>query len=180
MYKRQVYGNDRVFAYIKFAGTSDSSQDAAVAALEAAGHPVVYVEISDLYELFGQIFSWEIATAVAGSVMGINPFNQPDVESAKIETRTLTSEYEKTGTLPVREPVLVDNGVKLYATPTYAATLKAAAVSYTHLKGVNGRNSDNTLIRNYLNWEPSIRLRDGMEKTMAWIEQQMLAGVASK
>jgi glucose-6-phosphate isomerase len=126
-----VYGNDRVFAYIKFAGTSDSSQDAAVAALEAAGHPVVYVEISDRYELFGQIFSWEIATAVAGSVMGINPFNQPDVESAKIETRTLTSEYEKTGKLPVREPVLVDGGYKLYATPAYAGTLKAAAPAQT-------------------------------------------------
>jgi glucose-6-phosphate isomerase len=122
-----VYGNDRLFAYIKFAGTADASQDAAVAALEAAGHPVVAVEISDLYELFGQIFTWEIATAVAGSVMGINPFNQPDVESAKIETRALTSEYEKSGTLPTREPVLVDNGVKLYATPAYAETLKAAA-----------------------------------------------------
>jgi nucleoside-diphosphate-sugar epimerase len=47
-------------------------------------------------------------------------------------------------------------------------------------KGVNGRNSDNTLIRKLLGWEPSIRLRDGMEKTMAWIEEQMLAGVASK
>ena len=46
-------------------------------------------------------------------------------------------------------------------------------------KGVNGRNSDNTLIRKYLGWEPSIRLRDGMEKTMAWIEQQMLAGVTA-
>jgi glucose-6-phosphate isomerase len=126
-----VYGNDRVFAYIKFTGTSDSSQDAAVAALEAAGHPVVSVEVSDLYELFGQIFTWEIATAVAGSVMGINPFNQPDVESAKIETRTLTAEYEKTGTLPVREPVLIDNGFKLYATPAYAATLKAAAPAQT-------------------------------------------------
>jgi glucose-6-phosphate isomerase len=122
-----AYGNDRVFAYIKLAGTADSSQDSAVAALAASGHPVITIEISDLYELFGQIFTWEIATAVAGSVMGINPFNQPDVESAKIETRTLTSEYEKTGTLPVREPVLVDNGVKLYATPEYAATLKSAA-----------------------------------------------------
>ena len=126
-----VYGNDRLFAYIKFAGTADASQDAAVAALEAAGHPVVAVEISDLYELFGQIFTWEIATAVAGSVMGINPFNQPDVESAKIETRALTSEYEKSGTLPTREPVLVDNGVKLYATPAYAETLKAASSSQT-------------------------------------------------
>jgi len=126
-----VYGNDRVFVYIKLTGTADASQDAAVAALAATGHPVIFIEISDLYELFGQIFTWEIATAVAGSVMGINPFNQPDVESAKIETRALTTEYEKTGTLPVREPVLVDNGVKLYATPDYAATLKAAAPKQT-------------------------------------------------
>ena len=94
------YGNDRVFAYVRLAGTADSSQDAKVAALEAAGHPVVYFEISDLYEIFGQFFTWEIATAVAGSVMGINPFNQPDVESAKIETRRLTDEYEKTGEFP--------------------------------------------------------------------------------
>jgi glucose-6-phosphate isomerase len=126
-----AYGNDRVFAYIKLAGTTDSSQDSAVAALAASGHPVISIEISDLYELFGQIFTWEIATAVAGSVMGINPFNQPDVESAKIETRNLTSEYEKTGTLPVREPVLVDKAVKLYATPAYASALQAAAPSQT-------------------------------------------------
>jgi glucose-6-phosphate isomerase len=125
------YGNDRIFAYIKYTGTADFSQDAAVAELQAAGHPVIAIEISDLYELFGQIFTWEIATAVAGSVMGINPFNQPDVESAKIETRALTSEYEKSGTLPTREPVLVDSGVKLYATPAYAATLQAAAPAQT-------------------------------------------------
>jgi glucose-6-phosphate isomerase len=126
-----VYGNDRIFAYVKYTATADSSQDAAVAALQAAGHPVIFIEISDLYELFGQIFTWEIATAVAGSVMGINPFNQPDVESAKIETRAITSEYEKSGTLPTREPILVDSGVMLYATPEYAATLKAAAPSQT-------------------------------------------------
>ena len=126
-----VYGNDRVFAYIKLTGTADSSVDAKVALLEAAGHPVIHVEISDLYEIFGQFFSWEIATAVAGSVMGINPFNQPDVESAKIETRALTTAYEKTGQLPVREPVLVDGGMELYATEAYAATLKAAAPAAT-------------------------------------------------
>jgi glucose-6-phosphate isomerase len=126
-----VYGNDRVFAYIKLTGTADSSLDAKVAALEAAGHPVIHAEISDLYEIFGQFFSWEIATAVAGSVMGINPFNQPDVESAKIETRALTTAYEKTGQLPVREPVLVDGGMELYATEAYAATLKAGAPAAT-------------------------------------------------
>jgi glucose-6-phosphate isomerase len=123
----EVYGDDRIFAYVRLAGTADSSQDDQVAALEAAGHPVIHIEISDLYEIFGQFFSWEVATAVAGSVMGINPFNQPDVESAKIETRALTSAYEQTGKLPERKPVLVDAGIELYATEAYAATLKAAA-----------------------------------------------------
>jgi glucose-6-phosphate isomerase len=127
----EVYGKDRIFAYIRLAGTADKSQDAKVAALEAAGHPVVHIEIADLYEIFGQFFSWEVATAVAGSVMGINPFNQPDVESAKIETRALTTAYEKTGQLPEREPVLVDKGIKLYATEAYAGTLKAAAPAAT-------------------------------------------------
>jgi glucose-6-phosphate isomerase len=126
-----VYGNDRIFAYVRLAGTADSSQDAKVAALEAAGHPVVHFEISDLYEIFGQFFTWEIATAVAGSVMGINPFNQPDVESAKIETRTLTSAYEKTGKLPERSPVLTDSGVEIYATDAYAAKLKSDAPAST-------------------------------------------------
>jgi glucose-6-phosphate isomerase len=127
----QVYGKDRVFAYVKLAGTADASLDSRVAALEAAGHPVIRIEIEDLYEIFGQFFSWEVATAVAGSVMGINPFNQPDVESAKIETRALTSAYEKTGALPERKPVLVDEGIQVYATEAYAATLKAAAPAAT-------------------------------------------------
>jgi glucose-6-phosphate isomerase len=127
----EVYGNDRVFAYIRLAGTTDSSQDLKVSALEAAGQPVIRVEIADLYEIFGQFFTWEIATAVAGSVMEINPFNQPDVESAKIETRALTDAYEKTGKLPEREPVLVVDGIGIYATEAYAATLKSTAPDAT-------------------------------------------------
>jgi hypothetical protein len=116
---------------VRLKGTADASQDAKVAALEAAGHPVVYFEITDLYEIFGQFFTWEIATAVAGSVIGINPFNQPDVEAAKIETRTLTTEYEKSGKLPQRTPFVVDGGIALYATDAYAAKLKGAAPSQT-------------------------------------------------
>ncbi len=139
-----VYGNDRIFAYVRLKSTKDSSLDAKVAALEAAGHPVVHFEISDLYEIFGQFFTWEIATAVAGSVMGINPFNQPDVESAKIETRALTSAYEESGKLPERSAVLEDKGIKLYATEAYAATLKSQAKGATlagylgaHLKQIH-------------------------------------------
>jgi glucose-6-phosphate isomerase len=127
----EFYGKDRIFAYIRYAGTSDKSLDAKVAAIEAAGHPVVHFEISDRYEIFGQFFTWEVATSVAGSVMGINPFNQPDVESAKIETRALTAEYEKTGKLPERKPVLEDGGVKIYATDDYIAKLKTAAPAQT-------------------------------------------------
>jgi len=127
----EFYGKDRIFAYIRYAGTADKAQDAKVAAIEAAGHPVVRFEISDRYEIFSQFFTWEVATSVAGSVMGINPFNQPDVESAKIETRALTAAYEKTGKLPAREPVLVDAGIKVYATESYAAALKAASPSWT-------------------------------------------------
>ena len=119
-----AYGQDRIFVYIRFAGTADKTQDAKVAALAAAGHQVVFIEIDDLYEIFGQFFTWEVATSVAGSVMGINPFNQPDVESAKIETRALTAAYEQTGILPERVPELVDGKIGIYLTDAYAAKLK--------------------------------------------------------
>jgi glucose-6-phosphate isomerase len=131
----EIYGNDRIFAYIRLGGRADASVnaslDAKVAAIEAAGHPVVHIEIAHRNEIFGQFFTWEVATSVAGSVMGINPFDQPDVESAKIETRALTSAYEQAGKLPVREPVLVDEGIQLYATEAYAATLNKAAPAKT-------------------------------------------------
>jgi len=123
----EAYGSDRVFAYIRLAGTADTSLDAKVAALEAAGHPVVHFELADRYEIFDQFFTWEIATAVAGSVMEINPFNQPDVESAKVEARSLTSAYEETGKLPERSAILEDGGIKLYAAEAYAAALKNSA-----------------------------------------------------
>jgi len=130
-----VYGNDRVFAYVRLKSTADASAqadlDARVAALQAAGHPVVLIEIEDLFDIFGQFFTWEVVTAVAGSVMGINPFNQPDVEAAKIEARALTEEYEKTGQLPERKPVLSESGIELYACEDYAAELRAAASADT-------------------------------------------------
>lgn len=126
-----VYGNDRVFAYIRLAGTSDSGLDAKVAALETAGHPVVRFEVADRYEIFGQFFTWEIATAVAGSVMGINPFNQPDVESAKVEARSLTSSYEETGKLPEHAPILEEGDIKLFTAEAYATALKSSATKPT-------------------------------------------------
>jgi len=71
--------------------------------------------MTDIYDLGKEVFRWEVATAVAGSIMGIHPFNQPDVEASKIETRKLTSEYEKTGSFHEDPPLVVESGIKLFA-----------------------------------------------------------------
>jgi glucose-6-phosphate isomerase len=118
-----VYGTDRVFAYVKLKGGENQLQDAAVKSLVDAGQPVVQFEIDDRYELSAEFFTWEFATAIAGSVMGINTFNQPDVEAAKIATRALTSEYEKTGKLAELTPIFTGEGVKLFADAKYAGVL---------------------------------------------------------
>jgi transaldolase/glucose-6-phosphate isomerase len=131
----EVYGNDRVFAYIHTKHATDVRQDAKVAALEAAGHPVVRIAMADVYDLGAEFFRWEIATAVAGSIIGINAFNQPDVEASKIATRNLTSEYEKTGSLPAEKPILEDGGIKLFTDEKNAAELARAAGADKSLAG---------------------------------------------
>jgi len=122
--KPDEYGSDRVFAYLRLETKSDKKQDAAVKALERDGLPVVRISVKNAYNLGQEFFRWEIATAVAGSIMGINAFNQPDVEASKIETRKLTSEYEKTGKLPPESPFLETEGIKLYADEKNTAALK--------------------------------------------------------
>ncbi len=123
----QVYGNDRLFAYVRLDNGADAEQDAAVDALERAGHPVVRIAVADAYDIGQEFFRWEIATAVAGSIIGINAFNQPDVEAAKVEARKLTNEYEQKGALPAEQPFLEDGGLKLYADARNAAEIAKAA-----------------------------------------------------
>ena len=131
----EAYGHDRVFAYVRLEGAAHSLQDEKVAALEKAGHPVVRISMADIYDLGQEFFRWEIATAVAGAIIGINAFNQPDVEASKIATRNLTSEYEKTGSLPAEKPVLEDGGIKLFTDEKNASELKKAAGSDKSLRG---------------------------------------------
>ena len=126
-----VYGNDRVFAYLRLAADQDAQQERAVAALEAAGHPVVRIVVSDPMQLGQEFFRWEMATAVAGSIIGINPFDQPDVEASKVKTRDLTAAYEKTGSLPGEKPFYDAAGFKLFADPKNEAELAPAAASLT-------------------------------------------------
>jgi len=130
-----VYGSDRVFVYVRLESATDADQDAKVAALEKAGHPVVRITMADTYDLGAEFFRWEIATAVAGSIIGINAFNQPDVEASKIATRELTSAYEKTGSLPAEKPVVEDSGVKLFTDDKNAAELAKAAGNDKSLVG---------------------------------------------
>ena len=130
----EVYGNDRVFAYIRLESEVDSEQDAKVTAIEKAGHPVVRITMPDTYDLGAEFLRWEIATAVSGAIIGINTFNQPDVEASKIATRTLTSEYEKTGALPPEKPIPEDSGVKLF-TDEKNASAPATAASEKSLVG---------------------------------------------
>jgi len=122
-----VYGKDRVFVYMRLEDGADAKQDSAIATLEKAGQPVVRIQVANNYELGQEFFRWEIATAVAGSIIGINAFNQPDVEASKIETRKLTDEYEKSGSLPQETPFFEEKGVKLYSDDKNAAALKQAA-----------------------------------------------------
>jgi transaldolase/glucose-6-phosphate isomerase len=122
-----VYGKDRLFVYMRLEDGADATQDAGVATLEKAGQPVVRIQVANNYELGQEFFRWEIATAVAGSIIGINAFNQPDVEASKIETRKLTDEYEKSGSLPQETPFFEEKGVKLYSDDKNAAALKQAA-----------------------------------------------------
>ncbi len=131
----EVYGSDRVFAYLRLESAPDAAQDASVAILEKAGQPVIRISLEDPYDLGQEFFRWEIATAVAGSVLRIHAFNQPDVEASKIATRNLTSEYEKTGSLPAEKPILEDQGLKLFTDEKNAAELARAAGSQKSLVG---------------------------------------------
>ena len=130
-----IYGNDRVFAYLRLEPSPDAQQDAKVAALEEAGHPVIRIPVADIYDLGQEFFRWEFATAVAGAIIGINAFNQPDVEASKIATRNLTSEYEKTGSLPAESPILEESGIRLFTDSKNAEALAKAAGSDKSLQG---------------------------------------------
>jgi transaldolase / glucose-6-phosphate isomerase len=135
--KPSFYGDDRVFAYLRLANQPNQAQDAAVAALEKAGQPVVRISLPNVYSLGQEFFRWEIATAVAGSILRINAFNQPDVEASKVATRKLTDEYEATGRLPAESPFFVSKDVKLFADDQNTAAVgggkSLAEILRTHL-----------------------------------------------
>jgi len=119
-----LYGSDRIFVDLKLKG--DSTRDAALTALEQAGHPVVRIDVTDASHVGQEFFRFEIATAVAGAVIGINPFDQPDVEAAKVKARELTGAYEKSSSLPAEQPVKSASGVAIYTDAKNSDALRKA------------------------------------------------------
>ncbi len=144
-----LYGRDRIFVHLRLASAPHAAQDRAVEVLRAAGHPVVQLQLDDDWCLAQELFRWEVATAVAGSVMQLNPFDQPDVEASKIETRAVTDKYEAGEPLPA-PTVLARDGDLVLTTDAKNATaladdaasgaLGVNALIETHLRRIGPRD----------------------------------------
>ena len=166
-----TYGDDRLFVYVRLESAPDPSQDRAVEALADAGYPVVRIPVADAYELGAEFFRWEIATAVAGSVIGINPFDQPDVEASKIATRALTDEYEKTGSLPGETPLLDVDGLELFADNANASSLASAAGTDPSLVGYLRAHLNRLSAGDYLGLLGYVEMNETHEQTLQEIRR---------
>ncbi len=156
------YGDDRLFVHVRLRSTPDASQDRGVAALVRAGQPVVRIELDDVESLPQEFFRWEIATAVAGAVMKLNPFDQPDVEASKIATRAMTDAVEKTGALPDETPVWRGEGVTLFTDAANAAALG----KHGDLAGWLRAHFDRVQVRDYVGMLAYIEMNAAHERVL--------------
>ena len=122
-----IYGEDRIFLHLRLDSSRERKQERAVEDLKQSGHPVVQISMADRYDLGQEVFRWEIATAVAGSLLEINPFNQPDVEASKTVTRDLTQRYERVGSFPGETAFFSQGGISLLADEENRRLLSRAA-----------------------------------------------------
>lgn len=142
------YGDDRVFIHL--AGDADGDRRALLTALAAAGHPVVHIDAGDVERVGQEFFRWEIATAVAGAVLGVNPFDQPDVEASKIATRKRTALVERGAEVPAEAPRIVDGDIAIYADDWNAAAVEALAGHDVSLHGYLGAHLRRSLPGDYV------------------------------
>jgi glucose-6-phosphate isomerase len=118
-----VYGDDRAFVYLDAAERNDELEKS-VRAFEAAGHPVITTITADAYDLGREFLRWEIATAVLGAVLRINPFDEPNVQESKDNTRVVLEQYARAGELPKSDPAASEDGLALYMDGTTASALR--------------------------------------------------------
>jgi transaldolase / glucose-6-phosphate isomerase len=170
--KPESYGDDRLFVHLKLKSDPDSFQDDTVDTMERAGQPVVRISVSDLYNLGQEFFRWEIATAVAGSIIGINPFDQPDVEASKVATKKLTEEYERSGSLPAETPIFEAEGIKLFADESNAKALNSAVGNrslISHLK----LHLDRLQPGDYFAMLAYIEMNDPHQRKLQWVRHMV-------
>ncbi len=123
----EIYGSDRVFVYLRYEQGIDPEQDASVKGLEQAGHPVIRIDIANLINLGQEFFLWEMATAVAGAMLGINAFDQPNVQESKDYTKVHLETFKKDGKLSESSPLLVDGDVQIFADEMNGQALKGSS-----------------------------------------------------
>jgi transaldolase / glucose-6-phosphate isomerase len=139
----EVYGKDRVFVYLKLRGEDDVELERRLSLVENAGTPVIRFHLQDKQDIVQEMFAWEMATAVAGHVLGINPFDQPNVQESKDYTSDLLAQFTKNGKLPEipGEVKLFDaNGIAVYTDQENAKTVSGSGlkeVLAAHLSRVN-------------------------------------------
>ncbi|OZI43616.1 hypothetical protein CEK29_10745 [Bordetella genomosp. 5] len=135
--EREDYGEDRLFIALIEPGEAGLAVRSRAIRLAEAGHPVVLFELADPARLGQEFLRWEVATAIAGAILGVNPFDQPDVEAAKQRARALTEKWRTDGALPVAEPMLREGQLRFYGMPTGAGS--AAELLAHHFVALRGR-----------------------------------------
>jgi hypothetical protein len=161
-----VYGPDRLFVALTLEG--DRSHDAALDGLEAAGHPVIRLEPKDALDVAGEFFRWELATATAGAILGVNPFDEPDVARAKENTARLLAQWKKTRRLPEWPAVAEEDGIVLMTKASPKPASVAAGIT-THL--AQAEPADYVAIQAYL--EPSAEIRRSLQAIRALLRDRL-------
>ena len=171
-----VYGADRLFVYLRLEPSPDLHQDEHVAALERAGHPVVRIRVGHRYDLGQEFFRWEFATAVAGSIIGIDAFNQPDVEASKVATRKLTEQYERAGMLAPEAPILEGDGLRLYADERNASQLMGAPGARSSIVGALRAHFERLRRGDYAAFLAYIEMSEAHEQTLQAMRRMVRDG----
>lgn len=131
----EYYSKDRIFIHLRI--SDDSSFDVQIDALKDAGHPVARIDLNDIYDLGAEYFRWEMATAVAGWRLGIHPFDQPNVESAKVLAREKISAYEKDRRLPQKTPAITDGNIDVFG-EVFTDSAAEALIGFLDSADING------------------------------------------
>ena len=138
--------------YVGYESQPDEDNRRQVAALEAAGHPVITILLHDPLDLGTEFFRWEVATAVASAVFGINPFDQPNVQAAKTATNKLMAVVETEGKLPqTSRPVVSEDGLDYYADVTGSSAAEVLGAFFGQAKA-----NDFLCIQAYLMETPAV------------------------